>query len=348
MADFCIHVIIPVYNCKDYLEEAVNSVLKQEYERIEILLIDDGSKDGSSALCDKLAKNSDKITVIHQENKGVSSARNTGIDYILQKYQNHWDGRYIAFLDADDAWANDFFTNASVLKFPSADIIQFQSQRWNAAFTRCCEPLPVEEGTYAGGADTVRRCRGQSFCAALYDCQFLEKHAIRFLEGLGYSEDVLFLRKCVSMADSVALLSRTLYHYRNNPLSAVHIRNSGISYFEPMLKTYLATDVDGEGLVSWYLVDMIEEHFRHFGTISELKQWLLNHEKYVEIARKLGGKRANSVLTALEKHPLRYAMKNYIIGGASGLVKKMARTRGISAITERIKYPIQAKNKDAI
>lgn len=348
MADFYIHVIIPVYNCKDYLEEAVNSALKQEYERIEILLIDDGSKDGSSALCDKLAKNSEKITVIHQENKGVSCARNTGIDYILQKYQNHLDGRYIAFLDADDAWANDFFTNASVLEFPSADIIQFQSQRWNAAFTRCCEPVPLEEGTYAGGVDTIWRCRGQSFCAALYDCQFLEKHAIRFLEGLGYSEDVLFLRKCVSMADSVALLSRTLYHYRNNPLSAVHIRNSGISYFEPMLKTYLATDVDGEGLVSWYLVDMIEDHFRHFGTVSELKQWLLNHEEYVEIARKLGGKRANSVLTALEKHPLRYAMKNYIIGGTSMFVKKMARARGISAITERIKYPIQAKNKDAI
>lgn len=348
MADFCIHVIIPVYNCKDYLKEAVNSVLKQEYERIEILLIDDGSKDGSSALCDKLAKNSDKITVIHQENKGVSSARNTGIDYILQKYQNHWDGRYIAFLDADDAWANDFFTNASVLEFPSADIIQFQSQRWNATFTRCCEPVPVEEGTYAGGVDTIWRCSGQQFCSALYACQLLEKHEIRFLAGLGYSEDVLFLRKCVSMADSVALLSRTFYHYRNNPLSAVHIRNSGISYFEPMLKTYLATDVDGEGLVSWYLVDMIEEHFRHFGTISELKQWLLNHEKYVEIARKLGGKRANSVLTALEKHPLRYALKNYIIGGASGLVKKIARARGISAITERIKYPIQAKNKDAI
>ena len=348
MADFCIHVIIPVYNCKDYLEEAVNSVLKQEYERIEILMIDDGSQDGSSALCDKLAKNSDKITVIHQENKGVSSARNTGIDYILQKYQNHLDGRYIAFLDADDAWANGFFTNASVLEFPSADIIQFQSQRWNAAFTRCCEPLPVEEGTYAGGVDTIWRCSGQQFGSALYACQLLEKHEIRFLEGLGYSEDVLFLRKCVSMADSVALLSRTLYHYRNNPLSAVHIRNSGIAYFEPMLKAYLATDVDGEGLVSWYLVDMIEDHFRHFGTISELKQWLLNHEEYVEIARKLGGERANSVLTALEKHPLRYAMKNYLIGGASGVVKKMARARGISAVAERIKYPIQAKNKNAI
>lgn len=305
-------------------------------------------KDGSSALCEKLAKSSDKITVIHQENKGVSSARNTGIDYILQKYQNHLDGHYIAFLDADDAWANDFFTNASVLEFPSADIIQFQSQRWNAAFTRCCEPEPLEEGTYAGGVDTIWRCRGQSFCAALYACQFLEKHAIRFLEGLGYSEDVLFLRKCVSMADSVALLSRTLYHYRNNPLSAVHIRNSGISYFEPMLKAYLAADVDGEGWVSWYLVDMIEDHFRHFGTISELKQWLLNHEEYVEIARKLGGKRANSALTALEKHPLRYAMKNYLIGGASMLVKKMASARGVSAVAERIKYPIQAKNKNVI
>lgn len=348
MADFYIHVVIPVYNCKDYLEEAVKSVLKQEYERIEILLIDDGSQDDSSAICDKLAKNSDKITVIHQENKGVSSARNTGIDYILQQYQNHLDGRYIAFLDADDAWANDFFTNASVLEFPSADIIQFQSQRWNAAFTRCCEPVPVEEGTYVGGVDTIWRCSGQCFGASLYACQLLERHAIRFLAGLRHGEDVLFLRKCVYMADSVALRGRTLYCYRNNPISAVHARPFGIAYFEPMLKAYLAMDVDGEGWISWYLVDMIEEHFRHFGTVSELKQWLSNHEEYVEIARKRGGERANSVLTALEKHPLRYAAKNYILGGASGLVKKIARAGGVSVVAERIKYPIQAKNKSAI
>ena len=79
-----------------------------------------------------------------------------------------------------------------------------------------------------------------------------------------------------------------------------------------------------------------------------MKQWLSNHEEYVEIARKRGGERANSVLTALEKHPLRYAAKNYILGGASGLVKKIARAGGVSVVAERIKYPIQAKNKSAI
>lgn len=348
MAELNIYVIIPVYNCKAYLEEAVESVLKQEYEHIEIVLIDDGSKDGSSALCDKLAQDHSRITVIHQENKGVSSARNTGIDHILQKYQDRLDGRYIAFLDADDAWADDFFTNTSVPEFPLAHIIRFKSLRCNSTFTRCCEPAPLEDGMYAGGVDLIRRCLNQHFGAALYACQLLEVHTIRFSERLRYSEDVLFLRKCVSLADSVALLDKIIYYYRDNPLSAVNTRNFGITYFEPMFAAYLATDIDGEGFVSWYLVDMIEEHFRHFGTVSELKQWLLSHEEYAEIARKHGGERANSVLTALDNHPLRYALKHYIIGGASTLVKKAIRVRGVSAIAEQIKYPIQLKIKGAL
>ena len=257
-------------------------------------------------------------------------------------------GDYIAFLDADDAWADDFFTNTSMSEFPFAHIIRFQSLRCNSTFTRCCEPAPLEEGVYAGGEGMIRRCLNQQFGAALYACDLLEAHTIRFSERLRYSEDVLFLRKCVSLADSIVLHNKILYYYRNNPLSAVHIRNFGITYFEPMFAAYLATDNDGEGFVSWYLVDMIDEHFRHFGTVSELKQWLSSHKEYVEIARKHGGERANSVLTALDNHPLNYALKNYVIGGVSTLVKKVIRVRGVSAIAERIKYPIQLKIKESL
>lgn len=343
MSDFYIYVVIPVYNCKEYLEEAVRSVLNQEYKRIEIVLIDDGSKDGSSALCDKLAQEYSRITVIHQENNGVSSARNTGIEFILQKHRDSLEGRYIAFLDADDAWVDGFFTNTSVSAFPHTHIVRFQSQRCNSTFTRCCEPIPMEEGMYAGGKDMISRCLSQHFGAALYACGLLEAHTIRFSERLRYSEDVLFLRKCVSLADSVALLNKILYMYRNNPVSAVHIRNFGITYFEPMFAAYLATDSDGEGFVSWYLVDMIDEHFRHFGTVSELKQWMAGHEEYVEIARKHGGERANSVLAALDSHPLSYALKRYVIGGVSKLARKVIHVRSVSALVERVKYPIQLK-----
>lgn len=89
-----VSVIIPVFNVKDYLEKCVGSILAQTYKNTEILLIDDGSTDGSSQLCDKLALRSDKVTVIHQENRGVSNARNIGIERAT--------GDFITFVDADD------------------------------------------------------------------------------------------------------------------------------------------------------------------------------------------------------------------------------------------------------
>ena len=79
-----IHVVIPVYNAVGFLRQTVASVLHQPYSGIDIVLVDDGSTDGSGQLCDELAAEEDRIHVIHQNNSGVSTARNAGIDYILQ------------------------------------------------------------------------------------------------------------------------------------------------------------------------------------------------------------------------------------------------------------------------
>lgn len=89
-----ISVIIPVYNVKQYLYKCVKSVIEQTYYNIEIILIDDGSTDGSTILCDEMANIDSRIKVIHQENKGLSGARNTGLDCC--------SGRYVMFLDSDD------------------------------------------------------------------------------------------------------------------------------------------------------------------------------------------------------------------------------------------------------
>ena len=83
-----IGVIIPVYNCREYLRQAVESVISQPYQRIKVILVDDGSTDGSSLLCDELANQNERIKVLHQSNRGVAEAGNEGLRYILLMDEN--------------------------------------------------------------------------------------------------------------------------------------------------------------------------------------------------------------------------------------------------------------------
>lgn len=96
-----ISVIVPVYNLEKHIEDTVAMLTTQTYKNLEIILVDDGSTDKSLEICNRLAKNDNRIVVIHQENHGVSSARNTGI--------NQATGEYIGFCDGDDALENDMY-----------------------------------------------------------------------------------------------------------------------------------------------------------------------------------------------------------------------------------------------
>ena len=89
-------IIIPVYNVEKYLTKCIETVFAQTYTNYEVILVDDGSTDSSSGICDKLANNNEKIRTIHQKNQGLSAARNTGIDNAI--------GEYLVFLDSDDYW----------------------------------------------------------------------------------------------------------------------------------------------------------------------------------------------------------------------------------------------------
>ena len=96
-----ISVIVPVYNMQDYLETCMNSILGQTYENLEIILVNDGSKDSSPQMCDAFAEKDSRIKVIHKENGGLSSARNAGLDVAT--------GDYIGFVDSDDSIRPNFF-----------------------------------------------------------------------------------------------------------------------------------------------------------------------------------------------------------------------------------------------
>lgn len=89
-----ISVIVPVYNVEKYLRRCVDSILKQTYRNLEILLVDDGSTDGCAAICDDYGRKDVRVRVIHKENGGLSSARNVGIDAAM--------GELLAFVDSDD------------------------------------------------------------------------------------------------------------------------------------------------------------------------------------------------------------------------------------------------------
>lgn len=96
-----ISVIVPVYNAERTLRECINSILSQKYKDFELLIIDDGSKDRSAAICDEYSQKDHRVKVFHKPNGGVSSARNLGLD--------NAKGKWITFIDADDYISDDFF-----------------------------------------------------------------------------------------------------------------------------------------------------------------------------------------------------------------------------------------------
>lgn len=98
-----ISVIVPVYNVKNYLKDCISSIISQSYRDIEIVIIDDGSTDGSGVICDEYAKRDNRIIVIHQKNKGLSAARNAGLDIS--------SGDYVCFVDSDDWVENNYILN---------------------------------------------------------------------------------------------------------------------------------------------------------------------------------------------------------------------------------------------
>mgnify|MGYP003290558942 CR=1 FL=1 len=99
-----ISVIVPVYKVEKFLHRCVDSILCQSFERFELILVDDGSPDNSGAICDAYAAKDERVHVIHQKNGGLSAARNTGIDFVMDNSNSRW----IAFVDSDD-WVHPDF-----------------------------------------------------------------------------------------------------------------------------------------------------------------------------------------------------------------------------------------------
>lgn len=220
-----ISVIVPVYEAEKYLEKCVQSVQKQTFQDWELLLIDDGSKDGSGDTCDRLAAADDRIRVFHmRKNGGVSKARNLGLAEAK--------GDYFAFLDVDDRYEfRCLETLWSAREQSGADSVACAHLNlWPDGTKETEQVLPagvyeeagIREGiVYPLLGDRLKQPVFNGFIwRYLYSADIIRKAHITF-EG-AYLEDELFLMEYFCNAQKLIVTEEPLYRYFHNPSSATH------------------------------------------------------------------------------------------------------------------------------
>lgn len=203
----CVSIIIPIYNIAEYLPRCLDSVLSQTLKNIEVLLIDDGSTDGSERICDEYAERDNRVKVFHLENGGVSRARNFGISAAT--------GDYIGFVDADDWIEADMFSSlVSSADTHNTDIVICD------CYTACGDSLEldtfskIEEGVF-DKSHIKPECLIQ-FAGVAWRCIYkrclLEKYSVSFPLDMKISEDRVFNVYAFGFADSIYYLKKPLYY----------------------------------------------------------------------------------------------------------------------------------------
>ena len=210
-----ISIIVPVYQVEGYLRECIDSLINQTYENIEILLIDDGSTDKSGEICDEYAKKDNRIRVIHQSNKGLSGARNTGLKIA--------GGEYIAFVDSDDIVSYIYVeTLFRILKENMADIsVCGYIKSDNANIALLDDAQAVLKTEYIEAQKLLRQWHGKYkkietvVWNKLYKREILinGENSIIFPEGKIH-EDIYVSHLMVANAKSIVITDEKLYLYR--------------------------------------------------------------------------------------------------------------------------------------
>jgi glycosyltransferase involved in cell wall biosynthesis len=201
-------IIIPVYNIEEYLPKCIESILNQEYEDYELLLVNDGSTDQSGCICDDYALKDNKIKVVHQQNKGVSVTRNLGIEKAV--------GEWICFVDGDDTlqpnslalimnkFENQQFEIIISRSFISKDgVIKRENYTFDESFlTKTFDGYAlISEKFYKRG----------SVCGCFFKRTFLKKNKLEFPIGLKIGEDSLFISLAHLYAQQIFFVDQVFY-----------------------------------------------------------------------------------------------------------------------------------------
>lgn len=213
-----VSIIIPVYNAERYLSKCIESVINQTFEDWELLLIDDGSQDHSACLCDQYADKDIRIKVFHQQNEGVSSARNLGLLHAV--------GKWIMFIDSDD-WIEKDTISYCLSHSESNEIIRFgvnliKNDNSVTKDKRGIDSISKEEYF----SKIISRQTILGVCGGLYLRSLFDKYQILFDIRYSMGEDWLVLFNLVKHVSKVKFINQYFYNYNlTNEESAVHTLN---------------------------------------------------------------------------------------------------------------------------
>ena len=201
-----ISIIVPVYNGVNKIRRCVDSIINQTYPSIEIVLVDDGSKDGSAQICDEYEGEYKNVKVIHKSNGGVSSARNVGLKYAT--------GEYIGFLDSDDYIASNMY-QTMIEEIDGFDLVmcgyyQDEKKHIGVTYNQCVSK-----------EDAIRNIIGRGQFKGfpwnkLFRKSIIEEGNITFNTDIHMCEDLLFCVQYINRAKTIRLISEALYYYDNS------------------------------------------------------------------------------------------------------------------------------------
>ena len=248
-----ISIVIPLYNNESLITRCVHSILAQPFKNIEIVIIDDGSSDNSYQTASALSAEHENIRVFHQENAGVSAARNHGIQ--------HCNGEYVVFCDSDDAYLENTITEDFIQQ-----IRQMDTDMVCCGYFRIVNNQTVKQGVEPS-SDPERI--GPNFfripyshhhvCSIFYKKQLLEQYKIRFKEGIKFTEDKVFVEMALYCANSVWHTDHPFYLYIDNPLSVMNTHSEDA--FKTLMHSFRVRKWESEVL----------SHMRSYGAETDAK-----------------------------------------------------------------------------
>ncbi len=228
-----ISIIMPVYNGRKYLAQCLDSIVGQSYRRWQLIIVDDGSTDGSATLMDDYARRDERITVVHQPNSGPAAARNNGLARA--------EGQYVTFVDCDDWIAADMYE--TMVNAMDADAgVDVVIAGYTLEYASHSKPVPVREGSaaVAEATEVVKQVLRGHIGSYLWT-MLLRREVVREpLPDMAVYEDHATLFKWLLHARRVALLPGAPYHYRQLGGSAVRSADyrKGCLFFEAVRERY--------------------------------------------------------------------------------------------------------------
>lgn len=202
-----ISIITPIYNTQKYLKRCIESILSQSYSNLELLLIDDGSKDDSGRICDEYANKDKRVKVFHVTNGGPSKARNIGLDNV--------SGQYILFVDSDDWVDKDFISHYLCEDYKRYDaVFGIWDIQTNSGITNPCslnEPY-IGDDFVQGVMDLSGKFAFELNCNKMIRADIVRENNIRFVEGIHSNEDDIFTYDYAKYIKKFIVLPEAHYH----------------------------------------------------------------------------------------------------------------------------------------